>query len=73
MQINQYAEDLMLAIEYDISAIPIIKLVKTDPCSAYDCKFVALAKLLKNPLITADKQNLEECPDVAKTIEQFTV
>ncbi len=69
--IHQHAEELMLENEYDVSSTHILQLVDTSNCSAYDCEFVALAKLLNVTLITADKKVLEEFPDVAQTIEQF--
>jgi predicted nucleic acid-binding protein len=42
-------------------------------CSAYDCEFVALAKRLNSPLITADKKVLKAFPEFATTITEFII
>jgi hypothetical protein len=46
LMITQQAESLMLENEYEVSSIQILHLVNTSNCSAYECEFVALAKLL---------------------------
>lgn len=69
--IIQQAENLMFENEYEISSVHILQLVNSSICSAYDCEFVALAKLLNIPLITADKKIIKAFPDIAKTIDEF--
>jgi predicted nucleic acid-binding protein len=69
--ITQQAENLMLENEYELSSAHILQLVNTSNCSAYDCEFVALAKLLNIPLITADKKIINEFPSIAQTIDDF--
>ncbi|MBE0471233.1 MAG: type II toxin-antitoxin system VapC family toxin [Methyloprofundus sp.] len=69
--ITQQAENLMLENEYELSSAHTLQLVNTSNCSAYDCEFVALAKLLNIPLITADKKIINELPSIAQTFDNF--
>jgi predicted nucleic acid-binding protein len=46
-----------------------MQLVNRSECSAYDCEFVALAKYLGVPLVTADNKLLREFPGIAKSLE----
>lgn len=71
LMISQQAESLMLENEYEVSSIQILHLVNTSICSAYDCEFVALAKLLDIPLITSDKKIINAFPGIAQTIHDF--
>lgn len=71
--ISQQAEQLMLNNTYEVSSAHIFQLVNTSNCSAYDCEFVALAKLLNIPLITADAKIIRQFPTIAQTIEDFIV
>jgi predicted nucleic acid-binding protein len=71
--ITQQAESLMLGNEYEVSSAHILQLVNSSSCSAYDCEFVALAKLLNIPLITADKKIIAAFPGIAQTIDDFIV
>ena len=71
LMISQQAESLMLENEYEISSAHILQLVNTSSCSAYDCEFVALAKLLNIPLVTADKKIIQAFPGIAQTIDDF--
>ncbi|MDF1582628.1 MAG: type II toxin-antitoxin system VapC family toxin [Methyloprofundus sp.] len=69
--ITQQAENLMFENEYELSSAHILQLVNTSNCSAYDCEFIALAKLLNIPLITADKKIINEFPSIAQTLDNF--
>ena len=71
LMINQQAESQMLENEYEVSSAHILQLVNSSKCSAYDCEFVALAKLLNISLITADKKIIKAFPDIAQTIDDF--
>lgn len=71
LMINQQAESQMLENEYEVSSIHILQLVNSSNFSAYDCEFVALAKLLNISLITADKKIIKAFPDIAQTIDDF--
>jgi len=66
--IIQQAEMLLTDHEYEISSAHIMQLVKSSQCSAYDCEFVALAKYLDVPLVTADKKILRGFPEIANTV-----
>ena len=67
--IIQQAEKLLIDNEYEIPSAFIMQLVNSSKCSAYDCEFVALARYLDVPLITADKKILHEFPAIAKSID----
>ena len=71
LMIDQQAESQMLENEYEVSSTHILQLVNSSNCSAYDCEFVALAKLLNISLITADKKIIKAFPDIAQTIDDF--
>jgi predicted nucleic acid-binding protein len=71
LMIIQQAENLMLENEYEVSSVQILHLVNASDCSAYDCEFVALAKLLNIPLITSDKKIINAFPGIAQTIHDF--
>lgn len=65
------ATDLMLGQEYDVNSYQVLQLVEKSACSAYDCEFVALARDLKIPLVTADQQILSDYPEIAYSLEEF--
>jgi predicted nucleic acid-binding protein len=49
----------------------VLDLIAESDCTAYDCEFVALAREVKTPLVTADKQLLNRFPDCAISLEEF--
>lgn len=49
----------------------VLDLITESDCTAYDCEFVALARELSVPLVTADKQLLEQFPDWTISLEDF--
>ena len=67
--ILEQAEALLGDHEYEVPSADIMQLVNQSECSAYDCEFVALAKYLGVPLVTADKKLLREFPTIAKSLE----
>jgi len=71
MEFMTEAEILMQGEEYQVDSGRIIKLIDSSKCSAYDCEFVALAQSLDVPLITSDKQIINEFPDTAISIESY--
>lgn len=71
MEFMNEAETLMRGEEYQIDSGRIIRLIDSSKCSAYDCEFVALAQLLGVPLVTSDRQILDEFPDTAVSIETY--
>lgn len=74
-QANQILESAIQTLE-NRQVIPsndeILELVKNSNCTAYDCEFIALAKQLNIKLVTADKQLLQQFPDYATSMEEFT-
>ncbi|WP_026603557.1 type II toxin-antitoxin system VapC family toxin [Methylomonas sp. 11b] len=71
LRIVRQAETLLQQNEYEVSSAQVLQLVASSDCSAYDCEFVALAKLLNVPLITADRKVQKAFPEIARTIEDF--
>ena len=62
---------LMHGREYEVNSEQILNLAASSTCSAYDCEFVALASDLGVPLVTVDRQLLQQFPRVAISPEQF--
>lgn len=62
---------LMRDREYTVASAPVLNLVASSACSAYDCEFVTLARDLGVPLVTVDKQILNQFPDVAISPKTF--
>lgn len=69
--IMEEALHLMHGREYEAPSHQVLALAAASTCSAYDCEFVALAKDLDVPLVTADKQVCNEFPDVAVGLAEF--
>lgn len=65
------AEHLMSGREYDVRSHTILELVSNSKCSAYDCEFVSLAKMLNLKLYTSDKLVLSEFPDIAVSLNHI--
>jgi len=63
------AEDLMRGHEYDVVSADVLSLASESGCSAYDGEFVALARFLGVPLVTADRRLAQAFPQVAQTLE----
>ena len=61
-QIQNQAENLMIANEYQTNSLEVLRLAHASGCSAYDCEFVALARHLQVKLISQDKQILAQFP-----------
>jgi predicted nucleic acid-binding protein len=70
-QIMDEATALMQGREYEVASLHVLNLAATSACSAYDCEFVALAQLLGVPLLTADRQVLDQFPSVAISLDAF--
>ncbi len=65
------AARLMNGMEYTVASLDVLQLVRNSACSAYDCEFVALARDLGVPLVTADRQILREFPKIAISLGEF--
>ena len=65
------AEEAIGGREYSVSSERILELAVQTGCTAYDCEYVALARELGVPLVTADKQILRAFPKTAVSLEKF--
>ncbi len=65
------AAELMRGREYEVVSFQVLKLAGASSCSAYDCEFVALALDLDLPLVTVDRQVLNQFPSVAVALDAF--
>jgi predicted nucleic acid-binding protein len=70
-QIMNEASRLMRDREYEVTSHQVLSLAAASACSAYDCEFITLAKDLDVPLITVDKQILNQFPGIAIALEEF--
>ena len=57
--------------EFDVVSGDVLSLASTSGCSAYDAEFVVLARDLRVPLVTTDKELLEKFPETAVSPEGF--
>lgn len=71
VEIAGEAELLLEGGEFSVGSLAVLKLAAQSRCSAYDCEFVALARELNVPLVTADRQILSDFPDTAWSLEKF--
>ena len=71
MLFNERAEQLLAPREYTIAADAVLRLAEECDCSAYDCEYVVLARELRVPLVTWDRQVLRAFPAIAVTPEGF--
>ena len=71
LQLQEMAESIMSAHEYDTASTQVLSLVNESTCSSYDCEFVALANYLGVKLVTQDKKLLREFPSVAISLKDY--
>jgi len=67
------ASQLMNGREFDVISYQVLNLANASSCSAYDCEFVALAQDLGLPLVTVDRQILDQFPRTAVLLDKFIV
>lgn len=65
------AEALLAGREYLAPAEDTLGLAAESGCSAYACEFVALAQILKVPLVTQDSQVMRAFPRATTSMEGF--
>jgi predicted nucleic acid-binding protein len=70
-QIMDEAMALMQGREYEAASHRVLSVAARSDCSAYDCEFVALAEDLDLPLITVDRQILDQFPKRALSLEEY--
>lgn len=73
LRIAAVAELIMPDDRYDVASDDVIELATSSGCTAYDAEFVALARELRVPLVTTDRELLEKFPETAVTPERFLV
>lgn len=64
------ADSLVVSAEEERPA-EILRLAAASGCTAYDCEYVALARRLEIPLVTADRQVLQGFPGTALSPSGF--
>ena len=69
--VAEAAQQFMQDREFNVPPAQVLQLVSASKCSSYDCEFVGLAKSLKVPLITSDKELLKNFPSTAISMEKF--
>ena len=52
-------------MQYPVSSNAVLDAVAASRCTAYDCEYVVLARALRVPLATMDRQLLQAFPDTA--------
>lgn len=72
VEIIEKADRLIAGREFSLSSLLVLELVAQSNCSAYDCEFVALALDLGVPLLTADSRILDQFPQVAISLVDYT-
>lgn len=65
------AEQWLTGREYSVISHQVLHLASQSGCSAYDCEFVALARDLRVPLVTTDRQILKAFSAVAVSPSTF--
>ena len=70
-EIMRKAEASFERSEFAVSSDAVLRLVARSNCTAYDCEFVALADAERVRLVTADRQILQEFPEVAISLDKF--
>jgi predicted nucleic acid-binding protein len=70
-QIMAATEELMRGREFAVASAQVLALAAESGRSAYDCEFVALARELNVPLVTADPPLLRAFPDTAVSLADF--
>lgn len=71
IRIAGLAEARVRGREYLAPAESVLELVGASRCTAYDCEFVAVARMLGVPLVTSDRQVLAAFPDTAVSPAAF--
>ena len=70
-EIMRKAEATFDRCEFAVSSDAVLRLVARSNCTAYDCEFVALADAERVHLVTADRQLLQEFPEIAVSLDNF--
>ena len=71
-QLMNSALKLLQGREYNVPSYEVLRLTSKSKCSAYDCEFIAVADDLKVPLVTVDKQLLQEFPSITISLKSYS-
>lgn len=71
--IAREAEAQFKGREFSVDTAQVLTLAATTGCSSYDCEFVALARELRVPLVTNDKEVLKAFPAVAVPLDRYSI
>lgn len=71
IDLAERAQDHLSGRELSIESEDVLRLAAASGCSAYDCEFVALARRLRVPLVTNDRQVLKAFPELAISLEEY--
>jgi predicted nucleic acid-binding protein len=71
VRIMEEAITLLHGGEYETTSFQVLQLVVESDCSAYDCEFAALARDLGVPLVTLDKQLLDQFPNDTIALDAY--
>ena len=63
--LQEEAENLLEGFEFNVDSTGVLELVRDSDCSAYDCEFVALARVLNTKLVTMVTMLLRAFPKIA--------
>jgi predicted nucleic acid-binding protein len=69
--IMEEAERILDGNEFPVNSTDVLALAGSSACSAYDCEYVALARMLRLPFITLDREVLASFPKIAADPEKF--
>lgn len=69
--IQAAVESQMSENEYEPVSREILELAFENKCSAYDCEFVALARSMNIPLITADRKLVKANPEYSCLLQDY--
>ena len=68
VKVQAEAEKLLAGNEHEVDPRRVLELVRDSDCTAYDCEFVAIARLLDVKLVTMDKKLLKAFPKHATSL-----
>jgi len=69
--VQALAEECLLGREHVMESAAVLELANTSGRSAYDCEFVMVARVLRVPLVTFDRQLLRTFPETAVSASVF--
>ena|SRR5437899_400993 len=62
------AEEWMTERQREVDSEVVLDCIEESKLSAYDCEFIALARQLRVPLITADRRLVKAFPSIARLL-----